>query len=99
MNNNIEYQELEIKEEKKSVWFHIERWGRNIGVAAALVAVLWDIRLTNEAIQGVKALQDFQYNQNARNEKESIVYNWALQKLMGTEIHNIPESDEQDNGQ
>ena len=38
--------------------------------------------------------QEFQNSQDQINAKESIVYNWALQKLMGAEIHEIPEDDE-----
>jgi len=94
MNDQIQYEELEVK---RSVWFHIERWSRNIGIAAALVAVLWDIRLTNEAIEGVRALQEFQNQQDQRNAKESIAYDWVLQKLMATEIHPLDEEDETDN--
>lgn len=38
--------------------------------------------------------QKFQKAQDTRNAKESIVYNWALQKLMGTEIHGLEVEDE-----
>jgi hypothetical protein len=80
----------------KTFWSKIERASILVMLAGAIVAVLWDIKLTNEAIEGVKALQEFQNQQDQLNAKESIVYEWALQKLMGTEIHGL-EVDDEDN--
>jgi chromosome segregation ATPase len=40
--------------------------------------------------------QKFQKLQGERNAQESIVYDWALQKLMGIEIHELDE-EESDN--
>ena len=80
----------------KTLWTEIERWSKLVLLAGGLVAILWDIKLTNEAREGVRALQEFQYQQDQRNAKESIVYEWALQKLMGAEIFEIPEEDEED---
>lgn len=66
-------------------------------LCGTFVTAGWALREIIVVKKAVKELQTFQYNQHARNSQEAVVYNWALQKLMGTEIHEIPEEDETEN--
>jgi hypothetical protein len=86
----------------KTSWNKIKDIALIITFCGAIVSFLWDIReekLTREMQQkelteikaALKELETFQTNQDKLNARESIVYNWALQKLYGTEIHEEDE--------
>jgi hypothetical protein len=50
-------------------------------LCGTLVTAGWALREIIVVKEGVKALQNFQDKQIEINARESIVYNWALQKL------------------
>jgi hypothetical protein len=80
----------------KKIIDEIVKYGTLAAFISAAVLFYLNQHKLNEIESGVKALQDFQDAQDDLNAKESIVYEWALQKLMGTEIHGL-EVDDEDN--
>lgn len=72
----------------------IRKWATLAAFCAAAVTFYLNQHKLSEIEGGVKALQEFQNQQDQINAKEGIVYEWALQKLMGTEIHGLEVDDE-----
>jgi predicted house-cleaning NTP pyrophosphatase (Maf/HAM1 superfamily) len=72
----------------------VKDWGTLVAFCTMIVIGMRILDKQKETAEGVKALQEFQTKQIEINSKESIVYNWALQKLYGTEIHGLEVEDE-----
>ena len=81
----------------KKTFTIVKDWGTLVAFCTMIVIgmqIREDIKQLKAAV--IEA-QEFQQKQSEMNAKESIVYNWALQKLLGTEIHEIPEENEEGN--
>ncbi len=81
---------------KKKLIDEIRQWATLAVFCAAAVLFYLNNAKLDKVEKAVIEFQKFQNKQDKINDREGIVYNWALQKLMGIEIHEIFEEDETD---
>ena len=69
----------------------VKDWGTLVAFCTLIVIGMRIRDAVKENTAAIIQFQEFQRQQDQLNARESIVYNWALQKLYGTEIHEEDE--------
>jgi len=72
----------------------IKDWGTLVAFCVLIYTGMQIRDTVKENTEAIIKFQEFQKEQDKLNARESIVYNWALQKLYGTEIHGLNTDDD-----